>query len=307
MATEKLRVWVVVVSYRARLDRLSLQFERLLPQVERILWIDNGNDPYSSEWLEHWQRQGIEPLRLGANYGIGYAQNRGIDIAIAGGATHVLLMDDDSIPESDMVQKLSEVLVAAPSTAAVGPFHMDPRRGPSSSPFIRLNRRGASLPQWIHPVAYLIGSGMLIPVDVFHRIGFLREDYFIDWVDVEWCLRARSHGYDLLGVKSAKMEHSVGSSVARFCGRYIAVYPPWRYYYQTRNFIALLKSGFMPTRLGWMMMLRQLTRWLAVMVVCDRKMACLVACWRGLKDGLLGRMGAPPLAAPQATQRGLER
>lgn len=38
----------------------------------------------------------------------------------------------------------------------------------------------------------LITSGMLIPLSLFGKIGMFREDYFIDSVDHEFCLRARA-------------------------------------------------------------------------------------------------------------------
>ncbi|MCV5831057.1 hypothetical protein OFN28_30780, partial [Escherichia coli] len=48
-------------------------------------------------------------------------------------------------------------------------------------------------------VDHLIASGSLIPVDVFEKIGGMDDSLFIDYVDVEWSLRARYQGLRCYG------------------------------------------------------------------------------------------------------------
>jgi hypothetical protein len=49
-----LRTFAVVVTFRCELDRLAVQFERLLSQVERIVWVDNGSGVDLQPWLSQW-------------------------------------------------------------------------------------------------------------------------------------------------------------------------------------------------------------------------------------------------------------
>lgn len=293
------RVHAIVVSYRCDWARLSLQFARLLPQVERIVWVDNGPGPQSPDWLQQWPSDRVDALWLNDNHGIAYAQNRGIDLALRRGATHVLLMDDDSVPAPDMVEHLLQALSESPHVAAVGPCYVDPRRVRRRLPFFRID--GIRIHRWTQPVEgagvevdYLISSGMLIPRSALQQIGLMREDYFIDWVDVEWCFRARRLGYALHGRFDAHMEHRVGGAIVRIAGREVALHPPWRHYYQVRNLALLLRQPGLPGRIRWGMALRQVQRLGAILLGAPGRIAYVRAWTLGLLDGLRGRSGRLP-------------
>ncbi|EQD74077.1 hypothetical protein B1B_02878, partial [mine drainage metagenome] len=43
----------------------------------------------------------------------------------------------------------------------------------------------------------------------------MREDFFIDNVDIEWSHRARAAGFSLFGVGAAVMFHSMGDQALR--------------------------------------------------------------------------------------------
>ena len=38
----------------------------------------------------------------------------------------------------------------------------------------------------------------------------MKESYFIDNVDLEWCFRAKSLGFDLVGTDGAVLYHAIG-------------------------------------------------------------------------------------------------
>ena len=50
-----------------------------------------------------------------------------------------------------------------------------------------------------HP-QYVITSGSFIPISIFNDVGFMREELFIDFVDIDWCLRARAKGYEIVSL-----------------------------------------------------------------------------------------------------------
>src|SRR5205085_10676567 len=56
----------------------------------------------------------------------------------------------------------------------------------------------------------LISSGLLISVSALKAIGYPKKEYFIDLVDIEWCLRALSKGYQIEIVKTIQMRHTIG-------------------------------------------------------------------------------------------------
>jgi rhamnosyltransferase len=139
-----------------------------------------------------------------------------------------------------------------------------------------------------------ITSGSLIPCSVFADVGAMREDYFIDYVDTEWCHRARHHGYKLYGTSHASMEHHLGDDTFQVWylrWRPFSSYSPLRLYYRFRNFVLLMRCGYVPwrwkVRAGWY--------WLgnlyAYMLFSPSRKENFRYIARGLFDGIRGRTG----------------
>lgn len=292
-----LRTFAVVVTFRCELDRLAVQFERLLKQqVERIVWVDNGSGVDLHAWLRQWPADRVHPLWLEQNHGIGYAQNRGMEWALEQGATHVLLMDHDSLPGEGMVPTLLDALRARPDAAAVGPHYADPRRTAHRTPFFKM--QGWSLrwldcqdPARVWEVDHVIASGCLMPASAVRQVGWLREDYFIDWVDVEWCLRARDRGFRIYGVCGAHLEHRLGDQVAWVLGREVPLHAPWRHYYQSRNVVLMLRSTGADAPTKFHHAVQQLKRLVVFSVFVPGRWKYFRMWMKGLLHGLLGRQG----------------
>jgi rhamnosyltransferase len=167
------------------------------------LIVDNGSDNSAEVSALLKQESATVNLRLiGSNVGIATAQNHGIEYARAQGYRYVLLMDQDSVPSDDMVDTLYHALQNHDDAAAVGPVFID-SNGAKHSRFIRVeglrvNKNLEADSTGCVDVDHLIASGSLIPVDVFEKIGGMDDSLFIDYVDVEWSLRARHQGTTLL-------------------------------------------------------------------------------------------------------------
>ncbi len=56
----------------------------------------------------------------------------------------------------------------------------------------------------------VLTSGSLVSVDALRAVGGFRDEFFIDCVDFEYCLRARSTGFHVLVTCKPVMEHGIG-------------------------------------------------------------------------------------------------
>lgn len=294
MDAEVLTVAAVVVTYQPDLARLGQQLAVLAPQVDHVVIIDNASRHRRDVQLLA-KRNSAQAVLLDENHGIGAAQNRGIQLARESGVDCVLLMDQDSLPHSDMVVELKEVLASAPDAAGVGPLYQDPRRE-AVSPFVRLDGfriRRMPCPEKAAAVAvdFLISSGSLIRLEAFERVGLLREDLFIDYVDTEWCMRARAHGYSLLGVSGARMEHALGESPIRAGAHVLARHAPVRKYYQMRNSLLLSREAFIPWQFRFAEVLRALVRSAGCVILARPRAEYARMVMRGVWDGARGRGG----------------
>jgi rhamnosyltransferase len=94
----------------------------------------------------------------------------------------------------------------------------------------------------------VISSGMFTNKYLFSKVGNFREDFFIDYVDFEWCWRAKKFNYICVVTKNVQLLHKVGISRFNFLKHSFILSKPFRYYYQNRNFIKLLKENHVPLR-----------------------------------------------------------
>ena len=250
------RVAAVIVLYQPNPELLERLLKSLAGQAQRVLVIDNSPQP-SPEFPSRFQSDSdICYKALGDNTGIATAQNIGIREALEENCSHVLLLDQDSaLPPNlveDLLQAEHQLLAAGAQVAAVGPVFRDEKTG-ELSPAIRHRalrvRKIRITPSHTAPVEadYLISSGSLIRSSVLCQIGTMREELFIDWVDIEWGLRARVHGLQCFMIPTVPMAHSIGDSSVRVLSKRINLHNDVRNYYIVRNATYLLRLSSM----GW--------------------------------------------------------
>ena len=90
----------------------------------------------------------------------------------------------------------------------------------------------------------VIASGSLIPVSTLEAVGDMEADLFIDLVDIEWGLRAKSQGYRNFISFSQVMAHTLGNGRISIFGKTISLHSPIRNYYSIRNSILLSQRRY---------------------------------------------------------------
>ena len=103
-------IHAVIVTYHPKIPSLTKCVDRLREQVGQIVVIDNDSDNVDEirNVVESMPRAQLVALR--ENRGLGHAHNLGIRVASESGATHVLLLDQDSIPHADMLVNMLAIL-----------------------------------------------------------------------------------------------------------------------------------------------------------------------------------------------------
>jgi len=253
------RVAAVVVTYYPSTEALERLLRATLPQVEAVVIIDNTPGQTGSALDAQPYDDSSVVIRNGRNAGLACAQNQGIRWAAAGGFTHVFMLDQDSAPEADCVERLHEALLGLArkglTVGAVGPRVLDRRTGRAYSfkrfTFAGIRHGDCAREEDVIPADFVIASGSLTPMTSFDAVGAMDEGLFIDRIDIDWCLRAAGLGLGVYGVCSARLHHEPGERSRRiWIGRWreAAVHPPERTYYMIRNSILLYRKVYVPLR-----------------------------------------------------------
>lgn len=259
------RVCATIVIYKPDVALLERAIAATASQVAALRVISNDDRELALSPLP----SNASLVQLGGNVGLGRAYNLAVEWAGRENATHLLLLDQDSIPEAGMVDALLAAFLPTERVAAAGPLWHDRRSGEDGF-FVRFGRWGARrcrVPAGVvMPVDFLISSGSLLSLAAVKDVGPFDEALFVDHTDTDWTLRAGAKGYKLYGVGSARLEHSVGDGSILIKGagvrRRIAVHPPERNYLLLRNSLLLWRRPYAP----WPWILHDVRRVAALML-----------------------------------------
>lgn len=283
-------ICAIVVTYHpdaALPERLS----RILQQLRMVIIVDNGSGEAAVKMLQDVAADPLVTLiSNAANLGIARALNIGIERAAELGFPWVLLLDQDSEVDTDMVRTLIEVYAAYPDRdrlAVVGSGFRDGNalQGPADEGGDSWEERES-----------VITSGSLIPLRTHAVVGPFREEFFIDYVDSDYCFRARSKGYCVIKTRKPIMSHPIGVITRHnwlWIRKWTFNHSADRRYYIARNDTVMLRE-YGNYRFG-LWALKSLGRCLRsckrIVLYEKMKASKIIAVAQGWCDGVRGRMG----------------
>jgi rhamnosyltransferase len=191
-------------------DDFPVRLQGISSQLDLVVVVDNGSADAEVCVLREIAAHhlGISLILNSENLGIARALNIGIQQAATLGYRWVLLLDQDSRVHDDLLDALLAVHGAFPEKerlALIGSGYRDLRRE------LAKPSTGSALDNQWDEVESVITSGSLLSLAAYSVIGPFREEFFIDHVDNEYCIRARASGYRLINACRPLMSHSVGA------------------------------------------------------------------------------------------------
>jgi rhamnosyltransferase len=288
MTHRNCRLVAAIVAYCPDVSVLREVINAAAAQADSVIIIANDGAPWSCSLP-----QNATLSKQDRNLGLGAAYNLAVDWARARDASHLLLLDQDSVPAHGMVSALLKAHRQPGRIAAAGPLWRDSRSGEDGF-FVRSEgrrrRRYRPAPGEVVAVDFLISSGSVISLEALAQVGPFDETLFIEHVDTDWTLRARARGYCLLGVADARLDHAFGEATltASPFGLYrrFFLYPPERNYYLLRNSIILWRRPYVP----WRWVFRDFRRTAALVLfyaLCvSPRLKRMRSMFRGVCDGL---------------------
>ena len=250
-----------------------------------ILYVIDNSETPNTNIVERLRGLGekIKYIAFGENRGIAYALNLGATLAIESGADWLLTMDQDSRFEKESISKLVEycmnlrddkVIIVAPE--------------PIDTELVYRKRKE-------NPFTYVvITSGSMLNLKLYQKNGPFREDFFIDFVDIEYCLRAKRNGLNVITLKGVMMEHKLGKprKVLFFT---TTNHPPIRRYYITRNRLAVWREYYSVDpdfiRSNMVSFVKETAE---ILLGEDRKLEKMRMIIKGITDSLRGKFGKLP-------------
>ena len=239
-------VFSIIVLFHPNWVSLSQLIKNLDMQSTNIILVDNTPEMERQyNYLDFNLPKNLKYLDLKDNKGIAKAQNEGINEAIELGAEYFLIFDQDSSISENFVSPLlalhKKLVDDGNHVAAVGPVFWDIKSN-IVSPVVRYDGikiiKATPLESEEFTMAdHIISSGSLISVDAIREIGLMDEKLFIDYVDLEWGMRAKKKGYSCYVANQVKMLHSIGDKSIKIplLNKHVNVHSDFRKYFILRN------------------------------------------------------------------------
>lgn len=206
-------------------------------QISVLFVVDNSEYPDLTVVEKIRRLENIHYTWNGGNFGVAKGLNMGARSAVNGHYDFLLMMDQDSVAAPDMVHQLLTHKDDDPKTkvAILYPYHS------------YYNYRQAKDSKDVTELFWGDTAGSLLRLSAYQQCGPFLDDLFIDYVDVEYCLRLQSAGYKILQVNKAIIYQSLGNMVSKkFIFRTVGVtnYSPIRVFYRIRNGLYVARKYF---------------------------------------------------------------
>lgn len=288
-------ICAVITTYRPD-NKFPDRVERVRCQVGCIVIVDDGASLDNVMRLKSWFFNTPKVLlqHNETNIGIAASLNNGIAIAKHEGYSWVLTLDDDTLIAPDMAQTVVDYWMQISRQqgrpiALLGMLYRDALTGKIS------DRRTGSNGLVYADKREIMTSGCLLSLDAYETIGPFRNDFFIDFVDYDYCFRARLMGFRVIQIFKVGMEHSVGDlRLYNFAGKLIETYnhSPARLYYYFRNSTVFMREVAVSDPLFVLALLVTNLRTVVLVALLEsEKKIKIYYMWRGVLDGLRNRLG----------------
>lgn len=216
----------VVVLYKPNEEILN-NIKTYIKYLDKLYVVDNTPNQDNSSLFNHKK---IEYIANKENKGIAYALNVGANKAIKEKYDFLLTMDQDSSFQTGAVKKIIDYIEenkkeVVKSVGLVSAYHLTPQND------------GVVVPDINKPLLVMT-SGNFVNLKAHKKIGGFKDWMFIDCVDFDYCLNMRHHGYEIIQLFKAKLNHNLGNTEKkRLFGKtmFVSHHSPVRRYYMVRN------------------------------------------------------------------------
>ncbi len=244
---------ICILSWNTR-QLLSDCLQSIYADADSAIWqvivVDNDSQDDSADMVERDFPQ-VELIRSEQNLGFAGGNNLAMTRAVA---PALLLLNSDTRVHAGALSRMLETLDADERIGAVGPrlekgdgtLELSCGRAPGLGaeivhklllhrvfPYFRFGR-------WHHweqrNVGWVTGACLMVRRKVFEQVGGLDDRIFMCFEDLEWCMRLRSAGWQILYEPASTVIHLEGRSISQRFGEMLVISQQSLYYLFDKHF-----------------------------------------------------------------------
>ena len=217
------RVLIVILNWNSP-DQTLAAIESVLKMDYtdyRVMVIDNGSVDDSIEVLSKIEDRRVKLIASPENLGYTGGCNYGFAAALENDADYVWLLNNDAVAEANTLSSLVRVAEGDPQIGLVSPMIASLQR-PSifiyaggffnaQIPAIETTRDREKASRWAtehRANIILLGTALLVKVDLIRKIGMLDANLFAYWEDHDFSMRSNEAGFRNVVDLTTKVYHN---------------------------------------------------------------------------------------------------
>ena len=214
------KIFIIILNYNGRefirqclADVFSLDY----PNFEVVVVDNNSQDGSLEEAKKFFSRAHF--IKNDENIGFSAGNNVGIRFALEHMADWVLLLNQDTRTENNVLEKLLEAGQNDPRLGIISPIIF---KGDTSEIWFS----GGNIDWWkmrtVHQrelvgninrdTEFISGCAMMVKKEVFAKVGLLDEEFFLYYEDADLSVRAKKAGFGLAVTPETSIKHFEKSS-----------------------------------------------------------------------------------------------
>lgn len=189
----------------------------------KVFVADNGSQDNSVAEIRS-KFPACKVLELGLNFGFAEGNNRAVAAALEEGCDFLLLLNNDTTVEPDLIEKLVFHYQKLGPRSVLGAkiaYYDDPKYiwdfgalwDKSHGTYHKVAKD--QLMQGVCHVVevdHIIGCTMFIPADLVREIGLFDKRFFLNYEETDWCVRAKAADIKLYSIPDAIVYHKISRS-----------------------------------------------------------------------------------------------
>ncbi|MGA2320221.1 MAG: glycosyltransferase family 2 protein [Solirubrobacteraceae bacterium] len=242
--------FAIVLSWNGRDDTLRCleSLSRVEHQELQIVCVDNGSSDGSQQAVRE-RFPGVMLIEAATNLGYAGGNNLGIRRALERGASWLMLVNNDAIVAPNVIEGFRRAarehpragilagkvfFAERPQTIWFAGQRVNERLGYSGRPR-GYGRQDGPRYSRVGPTGRAVGALMAVSREAVEAVGLLDEELFAYVEDVDWALRVRAAGLEVVFAPGARAWHRVSASTGG------AARTTHTLYYGVRNTVAVLE------------------------------------------------------------------
>ena len=240
-----IEVSIITINYNGLEDTCALIETIPFNENMEVIVVDNASKNQEADTIEQRYPQ-IKVIRSYKNLGFAGGNNLGIQAATG---KYLFLVNNDTVFKDFNIQTLINRMYSSPKVGIVCPkikfaWGNNPIQFAGYSKLSRIfirnhaigfNKEDHGQYDTPHPTPYAHGAAMFIRRDAIDKVGFMPEDYFLYYEELDWSMMFTRAGFQIWYEPQCTIYHKESQATGQNS--------PLRTYYLTRNRLLLVRRN----------------------------------------------------------------